>query len=574
MTGKSPGGFDDGVRTFPVELKKDGVYVGVEREKKAPVTVSDKMVETMVNWGVRHVFGMVGHSNLGFAEAMRKQEEKGNLKYIGVRHEGAASFAASGYAKLSGKPAACFSIAGPGATNLLTGLWDAKVDRVPLLALSGQVNTQVLGPGAFQEIDLKSAFEAVSRFNQTVLHDSNHVELMSLALKNAIVHRDVVNLIFPDEVQVLEAGAQIKAAQPQGRLSDIRITPSSKALDEAIEKINHSKRPVIIVGYGAREAMESIVSFAESLNAPVITTFKGKGLISDGHPLAAGVLGRSGTPIASWFMNESDLLIVLGSSFSNHTGITSKKPILQVDFDPMQLGKFHEVALPLWGEISETVKTFQKNCNLALASKRNTKEELKKRWKIWRDEKTSRFRDESTKGLNSAFIFKVLQEVAPADGVIAVDVGNNTYSFGRYFETKEQSILMSGYLGSIGFAFPAAMGAWCAEGDKRKILSISGDGGFAQYLAEFTTAVKYEMDITHILLNNSELGKITKEQLAAEYTCWQTSLRNPNFAEFARNCGGYGVRVTEKGKLSEGIKEALQYEGPSLVEIVSDAKLI
>ena len=150
LDGKPPGGYDDGVPTFPLVQRDDGIYVGLEEEVAHTRTVSDVMVETMVNWGVTHVFGMVGHSNLGLADAFRVQEEKGKLTYIGIRHEGAASFAASAYAKLTGRPAACFSIAGPGATNLLTGLWDAKVDRAPVLALTGQVNTQGLGPGAFR----------------------------------------------------------------------------------------------------------------------------------------------------------------------------------------------------------------------------------------------------------------------------------------------------------------------------------------------------------------------------------------------------------------------------------------
>ena len=144
------------------------------------------------------VFGMVGHSNLGLADALRRQETRGRLRYYGIRHEGAAAFACSGYAKLTGKPAACLTIAGPGATNLMTGLWDAKVDRPPVLALTGQVDAQVLGPGAFQEIDLAAAFAPVARFSQTVLHTSKHAELMTLACKNALVERDVAHLIFPD----------------------------------------------------------------------------------------------------------------------------------------------------------------------------------------------------------------------------------------------------------------------------------------------------------------------------------------------------------------------------------------
>jgi nitrite reductase/ring-hydroxylating ferredoxin subunit len=179
LTGGSE--FGDGVPAFPIEIRDDGVWVGVAPDAPHVRTVSDAMVETMVAWGVRHVFGMVGHSNLGVADALRRAEQAGRLTYIGIRHEGAAAFAASAYGKLTGRPAACLSIAGPGATNLLTGLYDAKVDRSPVLALTGQVATQVLGPGDFQEVDLAAAFANVAAFSQTVLESSRHTELMNLA---------------------------------------------------------------------------------------------------------------------------------------------------------------------------------------------------------------------------------------------------------------------------------------------------------------------------------------------------------------------------------------------------------
>ncbi len=178
LTGKARG-FDDGVDTFPVEERADGVYVGLPKPQHHLRTVGDLMMETMVNWEVKQVFGMVGHSNLGVADALRIQEEAGQLSYFGIRHEGAAALACSAYGKLTGRPAACLSIAGPGATNLLTGLWDANVDRSPVIALTGQVDTQVLGPGAFQEVDLMAAFGKVVQWAQPVLHSSRHAELWS-----------------------------------------------------------------------------------------------------------------------------------------------------------------------------------------------------------------------------------------------------------------------------------------------------------------------------------------------------------------------------------------------------------
>ncbi|MEM9779830.1 MAG: thiamine pyrophosphate-dependent enzyme, partial [Pseudomonadota bacterium] len=187
--------------------------------------------------------------------------------------------------------------------------------------------------------------------------------------------------------------------------------------------------------------------------------------------------------------------------------------------------------------------------------------------------------DDLGHGLNAPAIFEALTEVCPKDAIIAVDVGNNTYSFGRYFEAQGQDVLMSGYLGSIGFGFPAAMGAWAATQDfahlnGRKVISISGDGGFGQYAMEFTTAVKYGMNITHILLNNAQLGKITKEQRAGEFPVWQTDLINPSFSAFARLCGGKGDKVTEAGQLRAVLAEAIAHEGPALVEIMSDAELV
>ena len=570
QTGESPDPHHGGVTAYQTETRDDGIYVAVEEAVETPVTVSDVMVETMINWGVTHVFGMVGHSNLGLAEAVRKQEAKGNLTFVGIRHEGAAAFACSGYAKLSGKPAACLVIAGPGATNLLTGLWDAHVDRAPVLALTGQVNTQVLGPGAFQEIDQAAAFQAVAAWSQTVLSESNHAELMTLAAKHALVERGVAHLIFPDEVQGL-AAPRTTASGPEGRLAAVTITPAAKSIDEAIGLLAEARRPAIIVGYGARESMSEIAALAHQLSAPVLTTFKAKGQIPDNHPLAAGTLGRSGTPIASSMMSQADLLLVFGASFANHTGIDRTKPIIQVDFDRLALARFHPVAVPVWGEIGITARALRNALPARLAAE-DIRAELAERWTAWRAEKAARAARNRGQGISSAAVFAALTRQAPEDAVIAVDVGNNTYSFGRYFECKRQTVLMSGYLGSIGFSFPAAMGAWAAAPD-RPILSVSGDGGFGQYLAELTTAVKYGMNITHLLLNNNELGKISKEQRSGQWPVWQTALKNPGFAEYAELCGGWGIRVTDATRLDEAIAEALAYAGPSMVEVMSDVEL-
>ena len=571
LTGQAPQAHDDTLVTYDIEEREDGIYVGVPAELEHERTVSDVMVETMVNWGVTHVFGMVGHSNLGFADAMRRAEQRGELTYIGIRHEGAAAFAASAYGKLTGRLAACFAIAGPGSTNLLTGLYDAKVDRAPVLALSGQVPSKVIGRGAFQDLDLQAAFADVARYSETIHSGSHHAEIMTLACKTAIVERDVAHLIFPDEVQVETVG-DAKASGPDGRIGAREVRPAESVLGQALTLIEGSKRPVIVVGAGSRGQMDEVTALAESLNAPVLTTFKAKGLISDHHPLGAGVLGRSGTPVASWFMNECDLMIVFGASFSNHTGIADYKPLIQVDYDAAALGRFHGVDVPMQGHVGTTALTLADGLpsGLDMVDQRS---ELASRWEIWRDEKAKRADDVTEEGISAAAVFAALERHIDDDAVIAVDVGNNTYSFGRYFESTNQDVLMSGYLGSIGFGFPAAMGAWAAA-PNRQIVAITGDGGFGQYMGEITTAVKYDMNITHVLLNNSALGKISKEQRDAHFDVWQTSLHNPDFAAYAELCGAKGIRVMSMDELDDALAEALAHQGPALVEVVQDALLL
>ena len=567
VSGTPPGGYDDAATPFPLQQTESSVRVGLpaieERE-----TLMDQMVDVMTDWGVDTVFGMVGHSNLGMADALRKAESDGRLRYYGVRHEGAAAFAASAYGKLTGRPAACLSIAGPGATNLITGLWDANVDRAPVLALTGQVNTQVLGPGAFQEVPLDRAFEAVTAWSQTVLVPGNATDLMALALKHAIVDRSVGHLILPDEVQEISGLADPPERPMPGRLADPRIEPRREEVDRAVELLSLAEHPVIVAGNGARAHRKDVIRLAEKLDAPVVTTFKAKGLIGDDHPLACGTLGRSGTRVAAATMSHADVLLVLGASFSNHTGISEKKTTIQVDVDRMTLGKFHPVDLPILGDIGAFIA--QINARLSDYDRPEVRSAVADRWTQWRAEKERRANLKDVRGwMHPARVFEVLGRITPDDAVITVDVGNNTYAFGHYFESKgEQDVLMSGYLGSIGFALPAAMGAFAATRGTRPILSISGDGGLGQYLAEFTTAVKYGMPLTHVVLNNDELAKISREQVSALRPVWQTDLVNPDFAAFAELCGGRGFRVDEPEDLEPALAEALQTDGgPSLVEV-------
>jgi pyruvate oxidase len=328
---------------------------------------------------------------------------------------------------------------------------------------------------------------------------------------------------------------------------------------------------VIIVGHGARDARPEVRRLAEQLNSPVLTTFKAKGLVPDTHPLGAGVLGRSDTPVASWLMNEADLLIVVGASFSNHTGIVAYKPIVQIDDDHSAIGRFDAVTVDVLGDAAITLTALMESLDEVKAT--DQRPDVAERWAIWRAEKGRRSADDRGRDVGAAAVFHVLSAQLPEQAVVTVDVGNHAYSLGRYPESKGQPVLMSGYLGSIGFGYPAALGAWAAAPD-RPIVAVTGDGGFGQYATELTTAVKYGIPIKHVLLNNNALGKISKEQLAEDYPVWHTSLHNPDWAGYAQLCGATGIRVTSRDQLDEAMSALFASEGSALLCVEQDAELL
>ena len=427
----------------------------------------------------------------------------------------------------------------------------------------------MLGRGAFQDLDLTAVFSDVAVSSTIVQSGSDHAELAALAVKHAVDQRGVAHLVLPDEVQELASDAP--AASPAGRASVGRTGPAAAEIEAAARLLTAAERPVFVVGHGARPARAELLALAERLGAPVLTTFKAKGLVPDTHPLGAGVLGRSGTPVASWLMNESDLLVVVGASFSNHTGIASYKPIVQIDDRPQAIGRFHPVTVPILADAGPALSALSAAVFAPAAA--DQRGDVAARWELWRAEKARRSVDDRGRGVAAAAVFDALSTHLPEDAVVAVDVGNHAYSLGRYLESKGQPVLMSGYLGSIGFGYPAAMGAWAAAPD-RPIVAVTGDGGFGQYAMELTTAVKYGMPIKHVLLDNGALGKIEKEQVAADYPVWHTSLHNPDWAAYAELCGATGILVERRDQLDDAMRALFKSDGPAILCVRQDAALL
>ena len=526
-------------------------------------TVSEIMVAQMVEWGVKYVFGLPGTSSLGVVDAIRKND---SIKYVQVRHEQAAALMASAYGKLTGHVAACLTIAGPGATNLATGLYDAKLDHSPVLALTGMVKRQLIGPGSFQEIDQHAFFEPVTVFNKTLMSEDQTTSLTTLAIKHAIIDRGVSHIGIPNDVQKNPCNASIISFKD--RMPNQAILQPDFIVKKAAKLIDDAERPVVVAGFGAMGHGDKLLELAEKIDAPITTTFRGKGVIDEYDPLYVGSHGTIGSTASAELVQKSDLLIVVGSSFSDMTQIPEKKTV-QIDIDPLMIARRYPVEAPLLGNSSELLP-----CLLESVERKQRHEymkeiaALKRSWLDLLEEEA----DPTKSPLRPQYIIKVLNEKLADDAIISLDVGENGWWFGRNFLMREtQKLLMSGYLATMGFGLPAAITAQLVY-PERQVACISGDGGFSMVMGEFMTACKYDLPINLFLMDNRQLGMIMQEQKVENYPNWQTDLHNCDFAEYAESCGGVGIKVENPEELPEAVDNALNSDKPVLVDIETDPK--
>ena len=532
-----------------------------ETEEKVETTVSDVLVDQLVGWGVKYVFGMPGTSILGIIESIRKHDD---IKYIQVRHEESAAFMASAHGKLTGHVAACLTIAGPGSTNLATGLYDAQLDHSPVLALTGMVKRQIIGPGSFQEIDQYSFFRPVSVFDKTLMSKNQTIPLITLAIKHALIDGGVSHLGIPVDLQSRPYNAEIVPFE--GNFPNNSISQPEIMVQKAVEVINEAKRPVIIIGFGAMGQGDNIIELADKISAPIVTTFRGKGVIDETHELYVGSHGGIGSSAAAKLVKDSDLLIVIGCSFSDQSQIPEKK-MVQIDINPMMIAKRHRVDVGLFGNSSVLVP--QLKSKVKENKKENYLDEIKNLKQEWLD-LLQEEADSTKTPIRPQYIVKVLNEKIADDAIITLDVGENGWWFGRNFWMKNtQKMIFSGYLGSMSFSLPAAIAAQLIFPEKQ-VICTAGDGGFSMLMADFMTAVKNKLPIKVFIFNNSELAMIRQEQLMENYPNYKTKLHSFNFAKFAQNCGGVGIRVEKPEELEGAVDRALGHEGPIIVDINTD----
>ena len=533
-------------------------------KKKVEHTVSEILINQIAEWGVQYVFGIPGTSTLGIVDAIRKSN--GKVKYVQVRHEETAAFMASAYGKLTGHVAACLAISGPGATNLATGLYDAQLDHSPVLALTGMVPRRLLGRGMLQEIDQNAFFEPLSVYNKTLMTEDQTTTLATLAIKHALLDRGVAHIGIPNDVQKLTYETEILPFE--GRMPNLAYGQEEWVIEKAAKIIDQAVRPVVLAGFGARGQGSKLLKLASKISAPIISTFRAKGVVDETESVSIGCHGGVGSTAAGEIMEKADLLIAIGSSFSDLSQIPKKRTV-QIDINPLMIARRYPVEVGLLGNSAVLIPKLTQNVRQKKNADYLTEVlRLKQEW-LNQLEKEA---DASMKPIRPQYIIKVLNEKIADDAVISLDVGENCWWFGRNFMMKKsQKMVMSGTLATMGFGLPGAMAASLAYPD-RQIVCLTGDGGLTMVLGDFLTALKYNLPVKVFVMNNKSLGMIMQEQKVEGFESWQTDLYDYNFADFAEHSGGMGIKVTEPSELESSVDKALVTMKPVIVDIDTDPR--
>ncbi|MEC3655780.1 putative thiamine pyrophosphate-containing protein YdaP [Bacillus sp. B01(2024)] len=523
-------------------------------------TAGHVMTELLEQWGVGHIYGIPGDSINEFIEELR--HERNNLTFIQTRHEEVAALAAAAEAKLTGQIGVCLSIAGPGAVHLLNGLYDAKADGVPVLAIAGQVASDEIGRDSFQEIKLEQMFEDVAVFNQQVHTAEALPDLLNQAIRTAYSKKGVAVLTVSDDLFAQKIKREPVYTSPIYLKADIE--PKKEHLVTCAQYINNAKKPVILAGQGLKSAKEELLAFADKAAAPIVITLPAKGVIPDSHPHFLGNLGQIGTKPAYEAMEECDLLIMLGTSFPYRDYLPEDTPAIQLDSDPAKIGKRYPVnagivsdaALGL-KELTDYIEYKEDRRFLDACT-----EHMKHWWKEIEKDET-----EATHPLKPQQVIARLQDAAAEDAVLSVDVGTVTVWMARHFKMKKQDFIVSSWLATMGCGLPGAIAASLAEPERQSI-AICGDGGFSMVMQDLPTAVKYKLPITVVILNNENLGMIEYEQQVKGNIDYVTHLQNVDYAAFAKSCGAKGIKVTKHEELAPAFHEALNSNEPVVIDAV------
>jgi pyruvate dehydrogenase (quinone)/pyruvate oxidase len=536
-------------------------------------TAADVLIDTIQDWGVEVIFGLPGDGINGLMESLRQRQEQ--IRFVQVRHEEAAALMACAYAKYTGKLGVCIATSGPGGIHLLNGLYDAKLDGQPVLAITGHHFHDLIDTFAQQDVNLDYLFQDVALYSTRVMGPAHVQNVTDLACRTALTRRGVAHINFPVDTQEqeVEDSPRSKRNRPE-HTSDIWASqlalPAEGDLRRAAEILSEGKKIAILAGRGALSATDELEQVAEILGAPIIKALLGKAAVPDDSPYTTGGIGLLGTEPSQEAMEQCDTLLMIGTSFPYIEFLPKpdQARAVQIDINPVRIGLRYPVEAGLVGDSKRTLQALipllQRNEQRDFLEK--AQEAMQKWWALMEERATRT----DTPMKPQVVAWELGQRLRP-DAIISSDSGTIATWWARHIRAQRgQMYSLSGTLATMANGLPYTIAAQIAYPD-RQCVAFIGDGGFAMLMAEFATAVKYNLPIKVIIIKNNTLGMIKWEQMVflgnPEYGC---ELHPIDFAAFARACGGTGFTVDDPADCGRILDDALATAGPVIVEAVVD----
>ena len=532
------------------------------------MNVAEQLVSQLIDAGVHRVYGIVGDSLNPVVDAIRKSggSKKGGIDWVHVRHEEAAAFAAAAEAQLTGKLAVCAGSCGPGNLHLINGLYDAQRSAAPVLAIASHIPSVQIGQMYFQETHPDRLFNECSVYNEMISSAEQAPRVVNAAIRHAVELSGVSVITLPGDVSDLKATSPSPKYVPSRRPV---LSPNEEDVRQLADVLNRAKKVAIFAGAGVEGAHDEVIELADVLKAPIGHTLRGKDFIQYDNPFDVGMTGLLGYGAAAEGMNDADVLIMLGTDFPYDQFLPDTFTV-QVENHPEKLGRRTSVSLPIHSDVKPLITAL-----LPLLDRDRSdaflKAKVKKHSKIMHSPVGAYTRNaEHMKPIHPEYAAHILNEVASKDAIFTADTGMCNVWTARYIDPLGTRRLIGSFLhGSMANALPHAIGAQVAF-PNRQVISVSGDGGLSMLLGELVTARMYNLPIKVVVFNNSTLGMVKLEMLVNGLPDYGTDVHDVNYAEVASAIGLHGERVTEPSRLREALQEAFAYNGPALIEVMTD----
>lgn len=522
------------------------------------------MLNVLESWGVRHIYGIPGGSFNSIMDALYAKQD--SIRYIQVRHEEVGAMAAAADAKLTGKIGVCFGTAGPGATHLFNGLYDAKMDNVPVLALIGQVASTAMNYDAFQEMNENPMFVDVSVYNRTVMNPESLPHIIDEAVRRAYKYNGVAVVTIPVDFGYMDIpDIEISSAN---NYKESYPVPNEQDIEAAVKLIEQAERPVLYLGQGARGAKDTILKLSDYYSLPIVLSVLAKGIIPDNTPNLMGTAGRLSTKPGNEVLAVADLIVFVGSDFPFARFFFPKEAkFIQVDIDSSKLGKRHKTDVAILGDAKQAMEMMIEKGNKKPMTK-FLEANLKNRenWLKW----MQGFENSTDIPLRPEPVFKEINRIATDDAIFVTDVGNSTIFAVRMLNMNgdKQRFTTSGLFATMGYGVPGGIAAQLSYPD-RQIFTLNGDGAFAMVMQDIITQVRYNLPIINIVFSNESFGFIEAEQEDTKQTKFGVELAGADYAKIAEGMGAKGITVTKPEQLKPAFDEAKA----STIPVVIDIKL-